>query len=172
MDFKAPQESKAASAKCHRFGRHSERTSLQYQANFHRSQVWQIVPISNSVWLSDNCLIYGQIVAMCWAVMLTHTLGVAVMLNHVNYMLQNGWWSNPEVYGKTWQYRTIRKKSKVCRQVYVDGFEQDCNNSSVLGMELLLSCTKPVMCSCLSEHIGFPSSDLVNTGLAETLLKF
>ena len=56
--------------------------------------------------------------------------------------------------------------------VYVDGLEQDCNNSSVLGIELLLSCTKPVMCSCLSEHIGFPSSDLVNTGLAETLLKF
>ena len=29
--------------------------------------------------------------------------------------------------------------------VYIDGFVQDCSNSSVLAMEFLLSCTKPLI---------------------------
>ena len=35
---------------------------------------------------------------------------------------------------------------------YIDGSVQDCSNSSVLAMELLQSCTKPLLYTTMTHH--------------------
>ena len=60
----------------------------------------------------------------------------------------NGWVNNREA-GDLRRYHAHYDVT-VMFKTYIDGFAQDCSNSSAIGMELLQSCTKLLICHWLT----------------------